>query len=634
MVDGARNAFLGFLYQLLGTAAVSVREVASSSDAWAQLIARVDHGQVACEEFGQDATVRLAATPKQGVTAIQFKHSAVDGNLIEPSELIDILGAFDRSRKEADSGGESIEHFVLVTNRRLGPRAQEIADHSTSTTPHRSLTLSTPKKGAPVAANEKRLNPYQGDRARAAEAWHAIIRSLTIFQGETFEGDVDRLRNFTARYGVLDREWVGSLNALVGAFIHESSRGRAVSVSREWLKEHLVGDRDAANLRFECSIAPHISTKCRNELRKQIEVRHRIPPEFYLERAVQQVLHSQLEQFPVVFVAGGGGRGKSLAVANYLMSISDRRLVWSEGAVTASERQIVEAVTLVRLPGRPFCSLDRRLADTSARLEVANGSRRPLWTIDLDGIDEAPERFSQLRELINLCWARGCRDASPASIVATCRSDTGSRTRTDLISQWIDTPEPDLARGVGFVELDEFVGDELVEAAVKLNFAPEQRIIRAMANDSNDAPQHSPTVSGEILQALRHPVIWGGYASLPEADRNGVLDGGQVQLDRLAGQLYDRFLRRCKTRTRWRDQRMLELALPKVARAIVSPPPYSPKDWDQACQRYLGLAEARDLYFESLSYGIIKRDASPSWRWGHLFLVDYLARLDGGDADE
>src|SRR5438874_1298541 len=35
MVDGARNALLGYLYQLLGTAAVSIREVASAADAWA-----------------------------------------------------------------------------------------------------------------------------------------------------------------------------------------------------------------------------------------------------------------------------------------------------------------------------------------------------------------------------------------------------------------------------------------------------------------------------------------------------------------------------------------------------------------------------------------------------------------------
>src|SRR5258708_1534960 len=139
MVDGARNALLGYLYQLLGTAAVSVREVASAADAWAHLIARVGQGDLLSEEFGQDATVHPAATPSRGVTAIQFKHSATAGRLIERDELIDILVAFDRSRLQAATDGVVIEHYALVTNRRLGPRAQEIVDHRANPTPHRSL---------------------------------------------------------------------------------------------------------------------------------------------------------------------------------------------------------------------------------------------------------------------------------------------------------------------------------------------------------------------------------------------------------------------------------------------------------------------------------------------------------------
>jgi hypothetical protein len=79
---------------------------------------------------------------------------------------------------------------------------------------------------------------------------------------------------------------------------------------------------------------------------------------------------------------------------------------------------------------------------------------------------------------------------------------------------------------------------------------------------------------------------------------------------------------------------MLERALPEVARATAGPPPYPPADWDQACDSCLDRAEARDLYSESLSYGIIERDAGPAWRWGHLFLLDYLATRCGGNADE
>jgi hypothetical protein len=147
MVDDARNALLGYLYQLLGTAAVSIRELASGADAWAKLIARVGQGALLSEEFGQDAIVHPAASPNRGVTAIQFKHSANADSLIDRNELIDILVAFDRSRQEAASGGVIIEHYTLVTNRQLDTRAQAIVDHRANPTPHRYLRVTTAKSG-------------------------------------------------------------------------------------------------------------------------------------------------------------------------------------------------------------------------------------------------------------------------------------------------------------------------------------------------------------------------------------------------------------------------------------------------------------------------------------------------------
>lgn len=634
MTDGARNALLGYLYQLLGTAAVKVRELPAGADAWAHLIASVGQGDLIVEEFGQDATVHPTATPNRGVTAIQFKHSSNVESQIDRDELIEILVAFDRSRRDAESVDVAIEHYTLVTNRRLDPRAQEIVDQRANPTPHRSLRLTTTRNREPVAGNMRRLEPYQGDPDRAATAWQTIVRSLAVLEGVTFEAGLHRLRGFAASYGVLEREWVHCLDSLIAAFVRQTAEGRTIRVTREWLKEHMIGDQDAANLKFGSSFVPHISAICRDHLEKRIEQQHRIRPEFFLERQVQQQLQTLLDQYPVVFVAGGGGRGKSLAVANYLRSVADRQLVWSEGAATASERVVVGAITAARLPRSPHSGIDRCLGDIRSRLEVANGSRRLLWTIDLDGIDEAPEQFSQLRELINLCWARGTRDASPASIIVTCRSETGSNTREELISKWLDTPEPDLVNGVGFVELDNFIGQELDDVAMLINRTPEKRIAQTASRGVLREPQNLSAVSEEILLSLRHPVVWGEYASLTELERNGVLDKNRVHLDHLAKQLHNRFLRRCQVRTRWRDRRMLERALPQIARAHTGPPPYSPETWDRACRLCLSQIEARDLYSESLSYGIIERDAGRSWRWAHPFLVNYLVTLNGGDTDE
>ena len=276
MVDGARNALLGYLYQLLGSAAVSIREVTSAADAWAHLIARVGQGEVLIEEFGQDATVRPAHAPAQGVTAIQFKHSATAGSVIERDELIDILVAFDQARRDAAAESVIIEHYTIVTNRQLAPNAEVIVKHR-GTTPHRSLTLTATRGGEPVAATTRRLNPYQADNTRAAAAWHAITQSLTVLTGSTFEADLNRLRRFAANYGVLECEWERCLNWLVGALVRETAEGKTIEVTRAWLKEHLFGDGSTANLKFGSRFDPHISTLCRDRLDQQIQ-RHSIEP--------------------------------------------------------------------------------------------------------------------------------------------------------------------------------------------------------------------------------------------------------------------------------------------------------------------------------------------------------------------
>jgi hypothetical protein len=421
---------------------------------------------------------------------------------------------------------------------------------------------------------------------------------------------------------------------LVGALVRETAEGQTIDVTREWLKEHLVGDAAAANLQFGCPFTPHISNVCLERLEERATLQHPIPPQEYLERRIQQELQDLTEQYPVVFVSGEGGSGKSLAVVNFLRSIVDQQLVWTEGATTATEELLVSAVTAARLPSGGCAGVDRHLGDILARLTTANSNRRPLWTIDLDGIDEAPEHVVPIRTLINLCWARGSRDASPASIVASCRAETGRRTKEDLVARWLDTPEPQLVDGIGFVEVGDFTDEEIVDAARLLNGAPERRIISAGATGEEALRRDLPPVSHEILLSLRHPVVWGGYASLSEPERKGVLDGERLCLNHLAERLCRRFLVRCRARKRWRDDQMLDQALGMVARATAGPPPYTFDDWDQACQQCLDEAEARDLCHEALSYGLIKREENRSWRWRHPFLADYLASVFGGDTHE
>ncbi|HYH63333.1 MAG TPA: hypothetical protein VD866_01405 [Urbifossiella sp.] len=595
-------------------------------------------GQLHSEEFGQDAVGRPPGYPTRGAAAIQFKHSAVPGREIERAELLDILVAFDRSRAAAAASRETIDQFFLVTNRQLAADAQTVLDHARrEATPHRSLRLPAPDSAKSTAATVARLALYQGNPGAAAAAWHTTLQNLEVHAGVAHEWNLKQLRAFAARYGVLDGEWGDQVTMLVGAFVTGATDDTPIAVTRDWLKEHLVGDPGAANLDFSSRTQPHLTTICRERLEWERE-HHLVPADRYLERQAHAELQAALDVCPVVFVSGDGGCGKSLAVERYLETVADRQLVWREWATGASETAIVAGLLTARMPGRRAGGLDRTLADVRARLDHANPGRRPLWTIDLDGVDEAPEQRSDLQHLIRLCWANGNPAASPAALVVTCRASTGTRARDDLIARWLGIADPELAQNVGLITVGQFLDHELLEAARLINGRPERRIVWTLARPESATAgsrvAHTTLVPSDILRTLRHPVVWGSYASLHEPDRDGILDGNPVHLGNLARRLLTRFLGRCHLRKWWSDDLMVERALLQLARAVTGPPPHSLDAWTQGCAPCLGLTEAHNLYHECLSYGIIERDASLGWRWCHQFLVAHLAACEGGDTHE
>lgn len=325
MQNGARNALMGYLYQFLGTATVRVLEVAQGDDAWARLLVTVG-GQLHSEEFGQDAVGRPPGYPTRGAAAIQFKYSTASGRAIDRAELLDILVAFDRSRVAAAASRETIDQFFLVTNRQLGANAQAVLDHAKrETAPHRSLRLPAPGSAKSTAATVARLALHQGNPGVAADAWHTTLQNFEVFTGVAHEWNFEQLRAFAARYGVLDGELGARVNTLVGAFVTGATNDTPIAVTPEWLKEHLIGDPNAANLDFGSCVQPHIATICRERLEAERRY-HLVPADRYLERQAHAELQAALDVCPVVFVTGDGGCGKSLAVERYLESVADRCL--------------------------------------------------------------------------------------------------------------------------------------------------------------------------------------------------------------------------------------------------------------------------------------------------------------------
>lgn len=639
MTDGARNALLGFVYQWVKTAELEVRRssTALEDDDDFTFLAR---GRIESERFGQDAVNLLDSGSSRLATLIQYKHSST-GREVSLDDFIEMLEAFDRSKGAAKEESYDVDLYFLVTNRELTLKVQEVMSSKGTEEPHPHLVLRSGKR-CQVPKGKKKWIERHGDAKAAASAWHRVVQRLIVKPNDGIEEGMSLLKSFGARHGVLQSEWEASLNRLYGAFVKETTSGVGVRVDDAWLRLHLVGDSDAAALDFNKIVEPHIATRCKVELQDRIQSQHSTPAEAYIERDVHREISEKLDRHPVVFVLGRGGRGKSLAVARYLESVSNERLVVSVAAQDINEAALVESITQLRLPKEWSNSPDRDLKHVFARLNEANGERRPLLLIDLDGLDEAGRHTRELKRLINRCWANDRIKDSPASIVATCRSETGEDPCEDLV-KWLDMgPEPwRIMNRIGCVILDDFSERELSVAARQLNDEPEQRLLDALTPSrmvvlEMDVLAGPKDVEDHIIRSLLSPVVWGGYASLEKGMRDRVLDGDVEALNVLAKRLLRRFWQRCGLRDESlaKDIALGQQALRGVAVRHDGESSYANEDFTGACQEEgLGMCESQVLLKECLSYGVVERESKGSWRWTHPFVTSYLARgTKGGHA--
>lgn len=640
MTDGAQNALLGFVYQWVKTAELEVRRSSTASeddDDFAILARR----RIESERFGQDAVGLSDSGSSRAATLIQYKHSST-GREVSLDDFIGILEAFDRSRAEAEDESYDVDTYALVTNRGLARKVQEVMNDKGTVEPHPHLDLRS-GKGRQIPKGKKKLIERHGSAEAAMAAWHRVVQRLDMKPNDGIEEGMSLLRRFGARHGVLQgKEWEMSLNRLYGAFVNETASGGAVRVDDSWLRLHLVGNPNAAALDFDNVVEPHIATRCKAELQRRIREQHSTRPSVYVERGVHNRIRECLSRHAVVFVLGRGGRGKSLTVARYLESVSNELAVVSAAAWNANEHTIVQSMTKLRLPNAESNGPDHDLSSVFARLKMANDNRRPLLLVDLDGIDEAPDQRDQLANLIRICWANGDVDKSPASVIATCRSETSDDPWKYIIRYFLMGSDSSRIKDrIGWVNLDDFNRAELSEAARRLNGEPEQRLLDALTSSRSVGfgMERFPgfkDVEAHVLSSLQSPIVWGGYASLEDdSDRDRVLDGDIAALDLLAEKLIESFWYRCWSRKRLvvSSRNLAEEALRRVA-VRCSNGEYSDSQFVEACKDAgLGHPESLMLSEECLSYGVIEQVGLGSWRWTHPFVTSYLARrANGGHA--
>lgn len=224
---------------------------------------------------------------------------------------------------------------------------------------------------------------------------------------------------------------------------------------------------------------------------------------------------------------------------------------------------------------------------------------------------------------------------SGIGLLISCRPRDGNpgSIERDLISRWFDCEDPDAVLGqVGIVQVTDFNDAELEEAASVLDGESGRRLLQFLATSdrlpmTTTTPAPTPElISRPVVDSLRHPVVWGAFASLPDADRCRALDADAGTLDRLADLFLTRFSRKCRIRRSWFGEAQADAALNVVARSTGTTPPFSRvRNWMPAAHGILNVAESEFLFGEAVTYGLIRRESPDLWRWRHQFIAERLA---------
>ena len=630
MTDGARSALLGYLYQFIGTTALRALVTPDGDGAAAELLAKVRAGRLVHEVVGQDAVVYTRRASTDEAVLIQFKYSADPSNHLSERELIEILCRFDRSTEAAARANDSITSYVLITNRTLELGARALLAAGGSSAPPPALTLPAVYRGHPHKTNTPLLADYP-DPVAAAVAWFEVLNHLSVLEGVSFASCSHALRTFAASHGVLAEEFTGRVAQTIGMVLEETTHG-PLEIDSAWLLRHLVGAADAVPLAFgPGSVASAAFVAVNDRLGRTNVPAHPGP----VRREVLEELHQATLRSPVVLLLGLGGCGKSVLALQYLSGQGQSQVALSSPAEEVSEESLLRDFSRLRSPGnglRPDPTIDTVLR----RLREANPSARSVLLIDIDGLEEAGTLGGHpVRQLVRAYWNGGC--ASGVTILVSCRPNETRREAFvgSLLGRLFDCADSSMLRDqVPVVWVEDFTRVELAEAARALGPAYESFAEWLLAQDAplNDATASSgPDISypERLVESLRHPVVWGAFAGLPELDRQRVLDGDPDGQAMLASGFLARFRGKCRDRQPGFHENHADAGLIAVAQSTRRPPPYSRRgDWIARASSVLGAQEAAFLFGEAVTYGLVEQESQDGWRWRHPFVADHLAGLD------
>jgi hypothetical protein len=489
----------------------------------------------------------------------------------------------------------------------------------------------------------KEVTHLYGSTQRAAEAWHAIFRRLRIFDGITGQHWLDGLRRYATGRGLSPEEFEGCLSRLVGEAVRGTIQNQ-LEMSQAWLNQTLLGFPDARPLTLRAT-----GDSAREEARQRTERWYSenllTAARTVIRRPLIEAVEQQAAQFPVVFLLGDGGCGKSVLAGRFVCETASRRLVGSVaardfhrhwlGEVFNEWRSGLHADDLPILPASEVLRLVRLAND---------GEDRPLLIVNVDGLDEATdEHRHELRRLLDACRTQQPPNPYALVLLLTARLSDPSpeRTRDRLVRELTSAHYPgELAQQFGIVSVRDFDDEELRLAIAELPPPLRGRLEEAiqimsghpsaMATLGEEAGLRPtrPVADPGLVASLHHPALWGEFLDLGSETLGQVLDGQREAMHELARRFLERFFFKVLLRRpAWPEESVRE-ALIRIGRSFPTGGQRGLRSqhWviPASEPRALRPQEARDLFHEAVSYGMILADEEDWWRWRHGFVRDYL----------
>ena len=584
--DGGAWCLVGFLYQLLGSAAVSIQEAPTNTE---NLSARF----VQIEQHGQDAVTRSGGT----IRLIQFKYSD-HKKPIGPAEFLKIVNTFRKSERVL----RARTSWLLTTNRPLSKKTQSL----------RSGPLPQQSGDRKVAKSIRRLKSRFDVDASAFSQFRAKILERAAGFG------IDENPDISQRV-------IGYLSDLV--LQPEGQR----QVSRSRLDGAIAGYEAPQSI---SAADPDCRSRLRTALSNLATQLHAPPLSDVLPRRdVEKMLREP--SIALAIVCGPGGSGKTISVVKALHDyINEKKRL--AGALMPGDFPTRSTLPeLVASWRSTYPRAPESLTQSLNRIRIANRvAERPILLLALDGIDENDSQAEAGEVLGHFMALHQKPDQQDALLIVTCREP-------DQLEGLIG------AQGAGgmplraphLVRLDDFTREEFDEVWERW-FGTEPPDV----SQSSDAESTfgTPQLPSHIGVALRHPIFLGCFRGLDEEQRERFLNDEpepwRVVMDRYLEWFSVKVNRRLRLNL-GTTKRILRAAAAATVSERSETTYQLETHWIQPGMRETSLTrpELKRVFDDAITAGIVDVDgerysvesaASRPWRWRFTQLRDHLVTSD------